>query len=79
MGKSLFTIIFLILALVAADRFKTFVKNNKPEPVEQTQAGSATDATSSNAYNDYINGTSTINIDNASTTGGIDADENGNY
>ena len=57
MAKPLFTIIFLIISLVVADRVKTFVNNNKPAPaIEQTDADLLYDATSTNAYDDYING-----------------------
>lgn len=31
MGKTIFTIIFLIVALLLAERVKVFVENNKPD------------------------------------------------
>jgi len=64
MGKSLFTIIFLILALVVADQVKTFVKNNRSEPVKPVQVLSPIDeATSTDPYENYINGSSTEYIE----------------
>ncbi len=31
MGKTIFTILFLVVALLFADRVKVFVENNKPD------------------------------------------------
>ena len=36
MGKSVFTIIFLIVALAIATRIQTFVENNRPEDMPVT-------------------------------------------
>lgn len=31
MGKTIFTVVFLLISLFVADKVKTFVKNNNPE------------------------------------------------
>jgi hypothetical protein len=55
MGKSFFTIIFLILALIITDQVKTFVRNNRPKTVQNVQASSTyQESTTTNAYDDYI-------------------------
>jgi len=57
MGKSLFTIIFLILSLLIVDQVKTFVRNNLPQPVEDVQVLYPDDTASFvNAYDEYIKG-----------------------
>lgn len=35
MGKSLFTIIFLIIALIATSKLQSFIKNNRPIEVPE--------------------------------------------
>ena len=36
MGKSIFTIVFLIIALLVATKVKSFIENNKPIVVPET-------------------------------------------
>jgi hypothetical protein len=58
MAKSLFTTIFLIVSLVIADGIQTFVKNNRPP--KEPEVVTDVEATTTNAYDDYINNSSSF-------------------
>jgi len=59
MGKSIFTVIFLIVALLAADRLKTFIDANKPEPVVEVPDNFELPPEATTTYEMYSNASTT--------------------